>query len=415
MGAPADVGEWVDCVAAPGEATLAKPVDCAADQANIMVVDDHIPNLKLLEEMLRRKGHRVRSFARGQDALDAARELPPDLVLLDINMPGLNGYQVCKLFKNDPSLAQIPVIFLSALIHAADKVEAFRAGGLDYISKPFEFEEVHARVETHLKLHCLQKALRDQNLCLEAIVETRTRELAAAHQRLSILDQAKSQFLRMISHELRTPLNGLLGASELVLSELEPTESGEELREIFAESRERILSIVDSALLLTQIEIDGGRFRTELLCLGDILAGAAQLASQFAEARGVRIEIPNEEIGWTTGNRDALLRAWRALIETAVKFSMKGDEVIVSHNRSVEDIVLLIDTGAGAIPAADLAGFFDLFATAESSTQAGSLGLDPAVAGRIISLFGGSLGVENLAPSGIRIRVHCPRAGLPVF
>src|SRR5580692_3149813 len=199
----------------------------------IMAVDDQPENLRLLEDMLRHRGYMVRSFPRGRLALAAARQNPPDLILLDINMPEMNGYEVCERLKNDAQLAGIPVIFLSALNETQDKVKAFRSGGVDYISKPFQIEEVHARVETHLKLHDLQRALKLQNERLEEAVAARTRELAKANERLTVLDRSKNEFLNLISHEFRTPLNGLLGASEIILEGMPSTEENDELRYVF--------------------------------------------------------------------------------------------------------------------------------------------------------------------------------------
>src|SRR5580658_5640247 len=181
------------------------------NQSDIMIVDDNPANLKLLEDMLARQGHEVRSFPLGRLALASAIKNPPALILLDINMPEMNGYEVCERLKGACELADIPVIFLSALNETQDKVKAFRSGAVDYISKPFEFEEVHARVETHLKLHGLQREMKVQNERLEQAVAARTRELAEANQRLTILDRSKNDFLNLISHEFRTPLNGLLG------------------------------------------------------------------------------------------------------------------------------------------------------------------------------------------------------------
>src|ERR1022692_1462226 len=131
------------------------------NQGNIMIVDDNPANLKLLEDMLRQHGYEVRSFPRGRLALAAADQEPPDLILLDINMPEMNGYEVCERLKSTEELSDIPVIFLSALNAIEDKVKGFRSGGVDYISKPFQFEEVRARVETHLKLRRAQQAEHD--------------------------------------------------------------------------------------------------------------------------------------------------------------------------------------------------------------------------------------------------------------
>ena len=228
-------------------------------QNDIMIVDDQPANLSLLEEMLVRQGHEVRSFPLGRLALEAAMKNPPDLILLDINMPEMNGYEVCERLRSTSELSDIPVIFLSVLSETKDKVRAFRSGGVDYISKPFQFEEVYARVETHLKLHELRGELKDQNERLEEAVAARTRELAEANQRLTILDRSKNEFLNLISHEFRTPLQGLLGVSELILDGMPSSAENRELQEMYAQSRRRILSILDDALLLTQIDVSGER------------------------------------------------------------------------------------------------------------------------------------------------------------
>jgi CheY-like chemotaxis protein len=128
---------------------------------NIMIVDDSPASLDLLENTLRRHGYEVLSFPRGRLALAAANQAPPDLILLDIKMPDMNGYDVCGKLKASPRLSAIPVIFLSALTAIEDKVKGFRSGGADFISKPFRFEEVLARVETQLMSRRAQRADRD--------------------------------------------------------------------------------------------------------------------------------------------------------------------------------------------------------------------------------------------------------------
>jgi DNA-binding response OmpR family regulator len=133
----------------------------AAPRGNIIVVDDNPTNLELLEEMLRHRQYEVRSFTGGKAALAAVLQEPPDLFLLDINMPEMNGYEVCERLKSTPLLSDVPVIFISALDATEDKVKGFRAGGVDYISKPIQLEEVQARVETHLKLRRAQQAEHD--------------------------------------------------------------------------------------------------------------------------------------------------------------------------------------------------------------------------------------------------------------
>jgi sigma-B regulation protein RsbU (phosphoserine phosphatase) len=134
-----------------------------APKADILIVDDTPANLQLLSQMLAEQGYRVRPVPEGSLALAAVQAEPPDLILLDIRMPEMDGYQVCAHLKSDAQTCDIPIIFISALDATQDKVRAFEAGGVDYITKPFQFEEVLARVETHLALRRLQKQLQDAN------------------------------------------------------------------------------------------------------------------------------------------------------------------------------------------------------------------------------------------------------------
>jgi len=375
-----------------------------------MIVDDNPANLKLLEKMLLQQGHEAHSFPRGRLALAAAAHHPPDLILLDINMPEMNGYEVCERLKANAALAEIPVIFLSALTEISDKVKAFRAGAVDYISKPFQFEEVHARVETHLQVHRLQRALKIHNEHLEETVAERTRELAGANQRLRILDRSKNEFLKLISHEFRTPLNGLLGVSELILADLPPTSENDELRDMFDQSRRRILALLENAFLLTEIDVNGAQFRSSSIYLRLALSRAIEQTANFADSRQVAIAPPAGELGSVLGDQELLVRALHALLETSVKFSEPGEAVRLSVEAAGEALSIVIESRGKAIPPADLPKFFDLFAISEASTAAGDLGLGPAVAERILSLFGASVSVANADPSGTRLTLSLQRA-----
>jgi DNA-binding response OmpR family regulator len=370
-----------------------------------MIVDDNPANLKLLEEMLREQDHHVRSFPLGRLALAAAAKNPPDLILLDINMPEMNGYEVCERLKAVEELSKIPVVFLSALNETQDKVKAFRSGAADYISKPFQFEEVHARVETHLKLHELQQALRLQNENLEAAVARRTHELAQANARLSLLDRSKSEFLNLISHEFRTPLNGLVGIGEIILEEMPSTAETRELRDMFGQSRQRILSILDDALLLTRIDANGEEFRSAPVSLDATLRRAIENTAELAESRRVALPRPAAGLGLVEGDEDLLVRAFQALLETAVKFSGEGEAVHLGHEDAPDSLKVVIESQGKMIPSQSLPVFFDLFSIAEASTPGRDLGLAPATAFRILSLFGCSVDVANRDPSGIRLSV----------
>jgi diguanylate cyclase (GGDEF)-like protein/PAS domain S-box-containing protein len=161
-----------------------------ARKSSILIIDDLADNLRLLRRMLASRGHLVHPVTSGVAALRLLESRTPDLVLLDIVMPEMNGFEVCRRIKEDRRLHDIPVIFLSGIEGVSDKVKGFQAGGVDYIVKPFQREEVIARIETHLLLHDLQKRL-------EQRVEQRTAELAAAY---SALHQSEERF-RSLYHD----------------------------------------------------------------------------------------------------------------------------------------------------------------------------------------------------------------------
>ncbi len=146
----------------------------------VMVVDDSMESLNALSKLLTLKGYRVVPFTRGETALAAAAKAPPDLVLLDVQMPGMDGFAVCRAMKASETLRDVPVLFMSGLHDTDAKLDAFAAGALDYITKPFWVEEVEARVRTHLKLASLQRALATYNRRLEELVAEKVAEISSA-------------------------------------------------------------------------------------------------------------------------------------------------------------------------------------------------------------------------------------------
>jgi DNA-binding response OmpR family regulator len=383
--------------------------ESSSSQSSIMIVDDNPASLRLLEDMLRKQGHEVRSFPNGQLALAAAERNPPDLIMLDVRMPDMNGYEVCARIKSSAAgeLALTPVIFLSGLSATEDKVKAFRSGAVDYISKPFQFEEVQARVETHLRLHRLKQALARQNEALEETVRRRTHEYVEANERLRILDRSKSEFLRLISHELRTPLNGLIGVGEVALDSMPAGEMRDELREMFEQSKARMLPILEDALLLTQIDVDGEKFCAAPVSLSAALTGAAARAGGFAATRGVTVAPPPADLGFVVGDEDLLTRAFRALLETAVRFSAEGETVRIEAEVEDGSRRIHIASRGRALPAPAMEGMFNIFAVAEADTAGIALGLGPALAQRVLALFGAAVSVASLddAP-GVRLTIE---------
>jgi two-component system sensor histidine kinase/response regulator len=380
------------------------PVKARKTTSNVMVVDDNPANLKLMGDMLGLQGYEVRLFPRGRLALASASQRPPDLVLLDVNMPEMDGYQVCQRFKSDPGLSQIPVIFLSALRETQDKVKGLECGGVDYIAKPFQLEEVQARVETHLKIHQLQRSLQHYNQRLEEAVAARTRELMEAHARLKILDQAKNDFLHLISHEFRTPLNGLLGVGDLALDGLPRTDETRELIDMFEASRRRILAILDDAVLLTQIDVAGETLPSGPVRLCRVLDRAVERCAVFARELGVAVDLDPDAAGVeVVGDEDLLVIAIHALAEACLKLTSSGQTMRWRHEAAAGGVRVVIEGEGKTVPPQLIEKFFDLFAMNEAGIVEVNLGLRPAVACRILTLFGGSASVSNRDSRGIRL------------
>lgn len=143
---------------------------------SIMLIDDTPENLMVLTALLHQRGYKVSAFPQGRMAIAAAKRQPPDLVLLDINMPEMDGFQFCQSFQNEKDLVEIPVIFISAMDNVEDKVHALQSGGVDYITKPFQAEEFYARVNTHIQLRRAREELRQFNLKLKEKVAEQIEE-----------------------------------------------------------------------------------------------------------------------------------------------------------------------------------------------------------------------------------------------
>jgi two-component system sensor histidine kinase/response regulator len=382
----------------------------ATRPADVLIVDDTPANLQLLSGMLLGQGHKVRPVPSGKLALKAAALVTPDLILLDINMPDMNGFEVCERLKRDPHLAKVPVIFVTALTDVTDKVRGLRLGAVDFITKPFQFEEVEARVETHLELSRLRRELAEQVRLLEERVAQRTRELAEAHARLAKLDRAKHDFLCLISHEVRTPLNGVLGVADLLVENCQdPAAAG--FAAIYRQSRQRLMTLIDDALLLSHIGAGGDAGVEQQSLLDDVLEQARRRVSGLAESREVQLALPAGRLGMVQGAKEILVRAFQSLLETALKLTRPHTLLRAQATVAATETRLVVEVEGATIPEDLLPQFFDVLAVAQPIVAEGDLGLAPALAERILAICGGGVTAENLRPAGVRFTARLKRIG----
>jgi len=356
-------------------------------RVKIMVVDDTPDNLKLLQEMLGAKGYYVFASPDGKMALNAAATNPPDLILLDIIMPEMDGFEVCERLKADPALREIPVIFISALNQTTDKVKAFAVGGVDYVTKPFEFEEVHARVETHLKIRSLQRQLTAQNENLDRLVTERTQELARAYERLLELDRLKDDFMRMISHEIRTPANGVLGIGEALIDLCPASDDCTLYSDLFRQSGLRLSNLIEDATMIADMANAPPKRGTDI----SFLALIDEVRASLPEINIAVVQQRIREQVYLQGDSTLLKRALETMILLSAAFSR--DKKIVQIAVTIDEGVLRVHLAVDnlSLSGEQAVGFFETGSSARAASTAEALGLAPVVASKIISAFGGKI------------------------
>jgi len=357
-------------------------------QNTIMIVDDEPDNLKILESMLYQEGYTIAAFPEGEMALNAALKHPPDLLLLDIRMPVMDGFTVCEEFKKNKLLKDIPIIFLSALSDLSDKIRAFDLGGVDYITKPFSEKEVIVRIRTHLQF-------REYQLHLEETVRERTKKLSDAYKRLKIWDDTKSMWMNMLAHEIRTPLNGLFGATQLLLAQT--PNSDPIIKRLVHSSMERINKLIDDAMMMVQIKVNSSVFFSKLMdvnlqaCIRDILPGInifTDIPVEFCHKPELDLKIH--------ADYSLLYRAIKEMMITASKCLLSGNRLIIEVNKQDDFQWILFNGDGNLLNDNDLETFFAPFGQQTLYKEEADFGLGPALAKNIINIFKGSVRVKNV-------------------
>lgn len=343
---------------------------------NLLVVDDATANLELLTSLFGNLGFRVRPVPSGELALQAAAREVPDLVLLDISMPGLNGYEVCQRLKADPRLAAVPVIFLSALDDPLDKVRAFAVGGVDYVTKPFHFGEVEARVRTHLTLR------------------RQERELELQIARLRELEHLRDNLVHMIVHDLRSPLTSVVMTLDLLQDgpAADPQFQREQLRAA-SEAASRVNRMVTQLLDVSRLEAgempvlrQPGNLTTTLRRAADLIAPSSP---------SVPIRVDSAAPCPASFDPDLIERVVVNLLANALRYSPAGAEVQLgasSENHHVR--VDVRDAGPGIAPA-DQDRIFEKFGQVRSTDRLRGSGLGLTFCRLAVEAHGGRIGVHS--------------------
>ena len=361
---------------------------------SILIVDDTAANLVLISGMLRDRGYEPRPVLSGRLALVAARAEPPDLILLDVLMPEMSGWDVCVELKADPALQDIPVIFITALGETTEKVRAFALGAVDYVTKPFQVEEVCARVATHLELRRQKIALRQAN------------------DEFRELEKLRDNLVHMIVHDLRSPLTIIFSGLELAKMDLLPPVAAECVGEALKSTR-MLIEMVSTLLDVSKLE---ARQMTLELSTVDLPTLIGELFQEFKPLLGRR-RISLTASGAVTslvGDASLLRRVIQNLIGNALKFTDKDDGIIeISVTFAAEGRlrVAVGDNGPG-IPAEYGKKVFEKFGqvAGHKQGQARSSGLGLTFCKLAVEAHGGQIGLESAVGKGSTFWFELPRS-----
>lgn len=353
-------------------------------KGNILVIDDTPANLHLLAEMLSKQGYCVRLSPSASLALKSIQAVPPDLILLDIRMPEMSGYEVCTILKANTSTHDIPIIFLSALQDSIDKVKAFSVGGADYVTKPFEAAEVLARIEHHLQL----QRLRNQLVAQQHQLINQNEELARSNRELE-------QFAYVVSHDLQQPLQSVTGFVKLILMK-----SGHSLDIGTQEYLQQILDSGKQMQRLIQDLLTYAKVGKSLKVLEPVDCNAVltqvltNLHITILEKQAIVVA---DTLPIVQGDETQLIQLFQNLIANAIKFVSSNTipRVKISVQRQAQEWCFGVhDNGIGIAPE-QLKRIFEAFHRLNNTRQYPGSGIGLATCKKIVENQEGRIWVES--------------------
>ncbi|CAN2043878.1 histidine kinase [Candidatus Magnetomoraceae bacterium gMMP-13] len=362
-------------------------------ESKILIVDDKPENLRLLTKILKEKGYIVRQLRNEKMVMSSVLSAPPDLILLDIMMPEINGYEVCNQLKAEEQTRNIPVIFISALNETANKITAFSVGGVDYITKPFQEEEVLARVKTHLNLHRLQRQLEKQN---KKLVE-------AARLREDVE--------RITRHDLKTPLNAIIVLPQMMMTHDNiPTDFLEYLK-IIEESGLIMLDMINLSLDMFRMEKKMYQIQPVPLNVAQVIRKIVNDTESLAMSKKLSVVIlingkpAGSEVNFSVLGEELLCYSMLAnLIKNALEASPEGYKITVELTDE-EDMSVISIHNKGTVPRDIRDRFFDKYVTSDKTT---GTGLGTYSARLIAETQGGSIDLETSEEKGTTVTVRLP-------